>query len=181
MKKILASLLSSIPLLMPLSVSASEIQDHQYLMNTLQSVGVVVNVNTADCNEDDIYGSYRPLPRPVMLICQEEAKNNIGVMVGWTDEDLDTLRHESQHVIQDCLAGRMGDPHFSPMFQDQQELSSFIAKSPLTKQHINQIVSEYTKQGVPPQHIIMELEAFAVASSISARLIANKVTEFCSR
>ena len=29
--------------------------------------------------------------------------------VQWTENDLDTLRHEAMHVLQDCSAGRVGD------------------------------------------------------------------------
>ena len=43
--------------------------------------------------------------RVLMVICQENRIPGVREMTSWTEEDLDTLRHESHHLVQDCRGG----------------------------------------------------------------------------
>ena len=76
--------------------------------------------------------------------------------VRWTAEDLDTVRHESHHLTQDCrdnsLNGRLHAYIMTPL--DLLLLSCLSLG--------NRIIDNYADRG---EHVvIMELEAFAVAA-----------------
>jgi len=105
-----------------------------------------------------------------MVICQDNRREE-GVEVQWTDNDLDTLRHEAHHMIQDCAAGGIGDGKMSLML--------FVSRSGYTLEQVKQIAKHYQQQGVTGYDMLMELEAFAVARSIPADLIAVKLKEYC--
>jgi hypothetical protein len=45
---------------------------------------------------------------------------------------------------------------------------------------VNNIVEEYIGMKYEPEHIMMELEAYAAARTVPPNLIAQKVIEFCS-
>ena len=101
-----------------------------------------------------------------------------GRQVAWTDNDLDTLRHEAQHVIQDCMVGGLGDMRSDTYFTHD-ELVEFLAKSSLTQDNIENIIQTYAADGASEEVIIMELEAFSVAADVDAASIAGAVRKFC--
>ena len=82
-------------------------------------------------------------------------------------------------MIQDCAAGGIGDLKMSLMFNSKEELIKFLSNSGYTEQQLQEIAAHYQKQGVDGYDMLMELEAFAVARSIPADLIANKLKEYC--
>jgi hypothetical protein len=106
-----------------------------------------------------------------MVICQE-GKRQAGVEVQWSEEDLDTLRHEAQHLIQDCMDGsRQGA--LTAVYRDVPAL----VKNTLSNTAIQNIIDAYSEQS---DHIIMmELEAFAVAAINDPMEQANDIKKFC--
>ena len=78
-----------------------------------------------DCNGriDGVYDSIRGY----ITICQDQGTKAFK-MVGWTDNDLDTLRHEAQHVVQDCIGNRLGDGYLSPLFDDSRREMTLVLK-----------------------------------------------------
>ena len=158
-------------------VQANEIEEHQRLWDTLEMVGVKVVINhPEDCNGriDGVYDSIRGY----ITICQDQGTEAFK-MVGWTDNDLDTLRHEAQHVVQDCMNNVIGDGILSPLFEDVKTRNDFIIKA-LGEPQVKRIVTNYTNQGADYETVIVELEASAVAGSVSASHIADKLLSVCA-
>jgi hypothetical protein len=90
-----------------------------------------------------------------MVICQEN-KRVVNEEVNWTEEDLDTLRHEAQHLVQDCMDGeRQGE--LGAVYRDPIDL----AKKVLGDRGVRSIIDAYSDAS---KHVVvMELEAFSVA------------------
>lgn len=156
-------------------VQANEIEQHQQLWDALEMVGVKVVINhPEDCDGkvDGIYDSVRGY----ITICQDLATDALQ-MVGWTDNDLDTLRHEAQHVVQDCVGDRLGDGYLAPMFRDQETREQFVIKS-IGAAAAKRIV--FTYRGAGMEVVNNELEAFAVANAVNATSISDAVIELCT-
>lgn len=174
LKSLLIAGILAIPAIFSNQVKADE--QHRYLAQTIRSLGVPVSINTKLHCRPGESGSY--FSAGFMVICQDNRKKE-GVEVEWTVNDLDTLRHEAQHIIQDCAAGKIGDGKMSLMFDTEKELTQFLSNSGYTQQQLQQIAAHYGKQGIDGYDLLMELEAFAVARSIPANLIADKLKEYC--
>ena len=100
-KKCLVALAGAIAIGSPSPVMATgSFEDHQYLFRTLQANGVTLTVNNhIHCRDGDASGVYHTRTG-VLAICQNN-RQKAGEQVAWTQDDLDTLRHEAHHVVQD--------------------------------------------------------------------------------
>jgi hypothetical protein len=177
-KSLLISSILFVPVIFPSVGRANTVaEQHRYLAETIKSLGVPISINRKHHCAPGESGSY--FSAGFMTICQDNRQQE-GVEVIWTDNDLDTLRHEAHHMIQDCAVGGIGDRKMSLMFNDKEELLKFLRGSGYTDNQLQQIVNHYAKQGVTGYDVLMELEAFAVARSIPANLIADKLKEYCS-
>jgi len=146
--------------------------DHAVLVNALNRAGVEVEVNPIDdksCAMND--GSYVPEEKK-LVICGETS-------LRWSSNGLDTLRHESQHVLQDCVAGDGLGGYMSLYFDSPKSLEAFAVKA-LDRQKLNWIVDTYSKRGETVGVILMEVEAFSVAASVSPAEIAKSISKTCS-
>jgi len=178
LKKLTATVLLSLSAIMPNAALANEIEDHQYLWDTVDRIGVSRYVNHPRyCSKLNEFSGMYDAADNVLVICQDNGRIN-GEMVTWTDNDLDTLRHEAHHIVQDCASSSLLDSQMDNMF-DQDELVKFIAQSRLTKERLEEIARQYRANGADDEVIIIEFEAFAVADSVGARIIADKLIEFC--
>ena len=176
--KILAPLLIALSSLLPLPTHAStEMEQHKELMRSLHHVGVSIVINDSRYCDAETSGSYFPNVR-LLSVCQDGATSFNGKMIPWTDNDLDTLRHEAQHVVQDCNEGVLGDGELGAMF-DTKKLFELMKNSNIPMSRYKALAADYLEGGAPPTHVIMEMEAFMVASDIPANYIASKVVEFC--
>ena len=179
MKKYILATLSALSLIPFNSVHASTFKDHVKLWKVLDEIGVTTVVNNpVHCYDakpqlDGIYFPYSGL----LVVCQDNRKPGEG-QVKWTENDLDTLRHEAQHVIQDCNAGSLFDGKSLAMFDDK-ELIEFIEASSWTKQKVSDLYDRLKGFGLTDKEIHMEIEAYVVASGISPNAIAHKLLEFC--
>ena len=179
MKKYILATLSALSLIPFNSVHASTFKDHVKLWKVLDQIGVTTVVNNpVHCydSEPQLDGIYFPYSG-LLVVCQDNRKPGEG-QVEWTKNDLDTFRHESQHVIQDCNAGPLFDGKAAPMFDDK-ELVKFIEASSWTKKQIKDLYDRLKGLGLTDREIHMEIEAYVVASGISANAIAHKLLEFC--
>lgn len=174
LKSLLIAGILAIPAIFSNQVKADE--QHRYLATTIRSLGVPVTINTQLHCRPGESGSY--FSAGFMVICQDN-RSKEGVEVVWTVNDLDTLRHEAHHMIQDCAAGDIGDGKMSLMFNSEKEFYQFLSNSSYTVEQLKQIAAHYEKQGVTGYDLLMELEAFVVAKDIPADLIANKLKEYC--
>ena len=148
----------------------SDYGDHMTLGNTIRSTGIQLKLNTSKCWERGAMGWYYAYGNE-MVICQQN-KRSVGVEAQWTEEDLDTLRHEAQHLIQDCMdgarQGRLSSVYKNPI--------GFV-KSTLSERGIRHIINAYSDAG---DHIIlMELEAFAVAALNQPLVQSQDINQYC--
>ncbi len=149
-------------------------EQHESLWNDLQSVGVTIYVNDpASCKEGGFNGRYISSERR-LDVCQDNYQPY--TQVAWTPNDLDTLRHEAHHVLQDCN-GKPWDAQLNKVFNPD-ELRELLQSS-LTNEQINSIINTYRLNGASDEVIELELEAFSVARSVSAHIIGNKIVEYC--
>ena len=167
------SALTALATLAPGAMAKSNYPAHVSLGRTIRATGVNLKFNPAECDEKNAMGWYWAYKNE-MVICQENRRRGFGFQheVRWTEEDLDTLRHEAQHLIQDCMDGsRQGA--LSSVYRDVPTL----VKSTLSTQAIQSIMRSYSDKS---DHIIMmELEAFAVAARNIPADQAIDIQKFC--
>ena len=155
---------------LPLSAPANEWDEHRQLMRSLRNVGVSVYINDPSVCSRNIDGRYWSSRRR-LDVCQDNHTKPY-VQVRWTQNDLDTLRHEAHHVIQDCMDTPF-DGRLRPLFSSDEQWESFVSNA-MTVDQAKHILSHY-----PTDKARTELEAFAVARTVNADVIANKLEEFC--
>jgi len=145
---------------------------HMQLLNTVQSLGITVHVDhKVYCRGN--HGAYGSVSQ-LFIVCRGSEKTRV---VEWSENDLDTIRHEAHHVLQDCLNGKLGDGEFSNAFTPEQ-LRTFVQNT-IGFDVASDIVNTYRKNNVSEEMLLSEVEAFAVASAISPLLIEDKIKKFC--
>ena len=152
-------------------------EDHEALVTAITRVGVDVYLNPPEVCDRDIDGAYISQVG-ALVICQDNAKPG-DEQADWTDNDLDTLRHEAQHLIQDCVKGERGDKELAPLLGTEDETLQVVT-SILPQNQIERIITTYSLGGSDRETIVMELEAFTVAAAVPADVIANEVITQCS-
>jgi len=154
----------------PQALAKSNYGHHVRLGRVVRSTGINFKINPARCWERESFGWYWAAQNE-MVICQEN-KRSVGVEAQWTEEDLDTLRHEAQHLIQDCMDGsRQGA--LGAVYKDPIGL----AKSVLGDRGIRSILNAYSESS---DHIkVMELEAFSVAAMNEPLEQAQDINKYC--
>ena len=156
-------------------VKAIESQDHKVLLDSLERANVSVLLNDTNLCDGGVSGMYSPSHR-ILVVCQDERLPLTTREVEWTDNDYDTLRHEAHHVLQDCLDGFNNDT-IVPLFTDD-NLKEFVTNA-LTNKQISSIIRTYKEQGTDADVIRTELEAFAVARTVSPGTIAQSIDKTC--
>ena len=160
-------------------------QRHVELVQALEEVGVNVYFNHPTCHQPQLgkISGYYMSQSKTMVICQDNAR--IGQEgVPFTANDLDTIRHEAQHVIQDCADG-IGNSRLHNMFpvvptQGELSLQEFVTASGLSEASLLRIFSDYSAMGFNKETIALEFEAFAVAHAVPAATIAEVLKSECS-
>ena len=170
-KRALATLAALTMAALPVGAATqAERREHLDLYHALESVGIRVYANEPEmCDSDEGFlGFYSPKYR-LISICQKDPD------VQFTAEDLDTLRHEAHHVVQDCLDGRI-DGRMTLLFTGEDK-EQFLRNYPISKQLRVQRIYRDAGEG---EHIVaLEVEAFAVAAMVNAETIANAVRNSC--
>ncbi len=157
-------------------VSAKTDEAHTRLIETLESVGVTVVVNTKEHCLSPALGMYSSWER-LLVVCQQRGGDLNRRQGEWTAEDLDTLRHEAHHVLQDCVDGRLFDGNIANYYPNDEYLR--LVNRSLSTQQINMIIRNYSQMNANTKVSKYELEAFAVASVHSADTIGNNITTIC--
>lgn len=170
-KAIALTALTAITTIVPTAAEAKNVdRAHMDLARAVRSTGVVVKVNPRACNKQKVFGWYWAAKNE-MVICQERA-TRVGVETYWTDEDLDTLRHEAQHLIQDCMDGSK-DGRLDAVYNKPIAL----AVSVLGEDGAKGVVEAYSDAS---EHIkVMELEAFAVAAMNDPMEQVSDIKKYC--
>ena len=106
---------------------------------------------------------------------------NFEAEVAWTANDLDTLRHEAWHMIQDCRDGVRGDAELSPMQYTQEYVRQLVelAEVVLGADKVESIIRGYSANGLGHRDITMEIEAFTSAAILSAGDIETQLRLAC--
>ena len=176
---ILATLTSILPLPALAAPELSEEDQHRELVSALHSVGVRTGINVeGPCDpENNAAGTYTPAT-VTLVVCQDHSTEQNGEPVHWTANDLDTLRHESMHVVQDCVSGGLGDSRASVFFE-KDDLIRLMKESSIPMDSFERIWNSYEKNGLEVEDIVMEMEAFMVAADVSASTLAGVILKVC--
>ena len=180
MKKFLYSALAGLSALATAtpSLAGNTYQDHVDLFNALQEVGVTIKLNhKGRCASGETDGGYAS-DLAFMVICQDNAVAG-GPQVDWTENDLDTLRHEAHHVVQDCNEGTLSDGELGVFFWEEGKLAEWLNMSSWSRSELVELSRMLREQGLSWDEVKIELEAYTVASDIPASSIAKKVRSFC--
>ena len=168
--KIGLATLTALATFTPVAKAESNYNDHMVLGDTIRSTGVSLKINPYRCWSKAAFGWYYAA-RNELVVCQVN-KYKANVEARWTEEDLDTLRHEAQHLIQDCLDGQRQGSLDSVYKQPIQ-----LAKEVLGTERIGAILNEYSHVS---DHIkVMELEAFSVATMNVPLEQARDIQTYC--
>ena len=180
MKKFLTSVIAGASVIFTpgSALAGNTYEDHVDLFNALNGVGIIVSINSKLHCRSGIDGSYHTRTG-MLIVCQDNGVAG-GPQVTWTENDLDTLRHEAHHVVQDCNEGTIADGLMDNLFYEEQELIDFIAESSLSAEDLKNLISSLEEDGLSSPSILIEVEAYIVAKDIEASSIANKVREFCT-
>ncbi len=162
---------------------------HGQLIDTLRAHGVYVEINPnevcdATKTESSVHGVYTYSERhstPLMGICQDYG--GTGAQTIWTENDLDTLRHETIHFIQDCIDGdvdgELAAIYDGPGGNSNIEYGIKDIIGVIGPEKSLAIINRYEAANVSPEIIQLELEAFYLASSQKAETIAKVVEATC--
>ena len=157
-----------------------QIDDHIELLNTLEGMGVNVNINSYHCRNEDGVAGYWHGGKNLFVLCQEALRTS--KLPSWdgevylaSDDDLDTIRHEAHHVIQDCMDGKV-DGRLETYMSDT-DRAKFLSYYPDWKEE--HIAKQYRATGANEHVITLEIEAWAVADMVSADAINDALKRVC--
>ena len=147
---------------------------HMLLVEAIGRNGVTFAVNHSYCGErKGVMGFYSGKKR-LLVVCQDNGVAG-GPIVQWTANDMDTLRHEAQHMIQDCIAGTNHDHELAPVYKSPIELAEDV----MGPEAIAQITKRYRENGASDLVLLLEYEAFAVAAMNVPAEQAQDVQTYC--
>ncbi len=155
----------------------ADIKQHLNLLVALEDhVGIDVIVNPKVCDDDDFDGAYVVQDdKAYLVVCQDNRvigeRGNPNY--AWTDNDLDTIRHETFHLVQDCVDGKK-DLKMNLTYPSIEYVIDQLGNQALP------IMFNYYQRGVRDSHeIYLELEAFLAAGTQDAEGIALAVATYC--
>ncbi len=170
-KALTLAALAAVTTIIPTAAEARNVdQAHIRLAQAVRTTGVTLKINPAACSKREVYGWYWAANKQ-MVICQQPATRT-GVETYWTEEDLDTLRHEAQHLIQDCMDGQL-DGSLGAVYQEPIALGKRI----IGEDGIQYVINAYSEAS---DHIkVMEIEAFSVAAMNDPAEQVRDIANFC--
>ena len=157
--------------------AGNTIEDHRALWDSVERTGVTVMLNHPEHCDSGVAGWYSSL-HGILMICQDKSNKPFD-HVGWTDNDLDTLRHEAQHVLQDCAMGPVGDGMMQSTLSTD-FLVEVAREEGMTVEDIKNIQERYRANGASEKVVRQEVEAFIVARGIQASTLASTLDKHCS-
>ena len=157
------------------------VQDHIEILNTLDEMGIDVQVNNALlCSGEESVSGFWFGARKLFALCQESIRKSenpvyTGAIFLASDDDLDTIRHEAHHVIQDCMDGKI-DGSLKQYFSPENYVTFMKGFDEWRAEYIRKV---YKEAGETPQVIELEVEAWAVADLVSADMIHTVLKREC--
>lgn len=149
-----------------ISPAAARVEDGTYaLMQLIDTNGIPVTVNGAECDDDQYLGIYihRGMQRK-MVLCPGEAVDPI---------DHAVVRHEAWHAIQHCVNVVRGTSVSTPVNTDVDQLMHHVNAN-LPEHHIQAVVENY-----PREQWLLELEAYVAMEVLTADEIAELFKQVC--
>jgi len=152
-------------------------EDHSRLVQTMANNGMVIGVNQPSiCRYGNVDGAYVGYEgTSYMAICQDNY--DLGsdyTPVEWTANDLDTIRHETIHAIQDCKVGENSDQVLAPIANDIRNVVRALGPD-----KANRIYQVYRERGADHETILLEWEAFYAAETLTATQIEQLYIRYC--
>ena len=175
MKKLLFAI-SLLFVSLPVSASTEELQ-HKRLLNVVESLGVQVAINDSYCKKLNMFNGFYINKKKQLYICQDNRLIDSNI-VEWTENDFDTIRHETFHLIQDCNDGRLGDGDYKLVYNDD-ELIQVVLDSGITMKRLQRYVNLYTILGESSHGTMLEMEAISSSKVMSADDITEKIIDVC--
>ena len=171
-QKTIAGLVAASSVIFPAQADLTPHPYHAEIILAIEETGIDFQLNPPACgDESNTYGWYYAAGKQ-LVVCQVNAKVYHGGEYEWTAEDLDTLRHEAHHMVQDCMDGEL-DGRLTTVYQG----FPAIVKQELDYKTIGQIMEVYSD--LPQHRIAMELEAFAVASMDDPKEQLSDIQRYC--
>ena len=153
------------------AVAQSNIDHHIRLVEAVKRTGVRFYINPPACDEKRVYGWYSAINNE-LVVCQENRIRYSSRPVDWTEEDLDTLRHEAHHVVQDCMDGRL-QGNLGTVYKDPLALAVDV----LGREGVVEVVGVY--EAASDKTKVLEVEAFAVAAMNDPLEQVSDVYHYC--
>ena len=150
------------------AITDSEAASHNALVMALNRVGVEVYADADQCDAGKVNGFYHS-PSKSLVICNGGSKT-------MTDENLDTLRHESIHVVQDCKAGVLGDKRMAEVMNPL-EAVQLLRRSGYDPDRVR---NAYKARGASDHVIKLEFEAWAGAANLRPEQITQALDVYCA-
>ena len=177
MKAFFSTLLASMAIAGPV-LAAPLPADHQLFVDTMVRDGVtfVVNEPAQACyGNKNMNGAYVVFEGDrYLVVCQDNRTTSD--VTNWTANDLDTIRHEGFHIIQDCMAGTKTDTLFDTVLTDQS-----VVIDALGVEQAMDIMRTYADVYEKDRHgdIKYEIEAFYAAEHYSATELNDMYNKYC--
>ena len=148
---------------------------HKALLDAIRDNGVRVVLNDKTCDGNEELNGYYSGRRKLLVVCQDDYVAGGPEMVKWTPNDLDTFRHEAQHMIQDCRVGTNHDHQLAPIYNRPTDL----ALETLGAARTARIREVYRENGATDLVVLLEYEAFAIAYKNVPLDQAGDVATYC--
>ena len=175
MKRFIATIATVLGVSTP-ALATGTFEEHKELFNNLQQVGINVTINDPRHCNGTIDGMYRS-SEGLLVVCQDHGHRG-GPEVDWTANDLDTLRHEAMHVLQDCADGTRGDQRLVTWHPTERATMEF-AYDTLGRREVYNILNLPAYRYAPHQVKVLEAEAFASAATINPTRIGDAILNTC--
>ena len=157
MKRLFFGLAAALSVASP--VHSASFEDHVKLSEAVVSTGTTFLINPDKCDGSGAYGWFwvRDGQYRELVVCQVNKVKGSTAQMEWTREDLDTLRHEAHHLVQDCMSGSRNGI-LAKVYRSPIKLAFQV----LSPERVKRIVEVYADS---TDHIVMmEIEAFTVAA-----------------
>lgn len=145
------------------------------LAAVVENTGLNVFINDPYCQKVPAMGMYTATDEGegMLLICQDN-HTEPNEIVEWTENDLDTIRHELIHYIQDCKNGAI-DVDLEPLHADVTEVMDAMGP-----EFAYRVFNMYQRgSNANANTIRVELEAFYYAQELSIETIGQNVQAYC--
>ena len=145
---------------------------HSRLITAIESAGFKVYINHEICDDDKApHGLYI---EGNVVICQQNVKaGDREINPDWTANDLDTIRHEIHHAVQDCQLGENQDSILGHVY----EYPIKYATKVFGQEGINYVREAYPN--ATERTKLLEIEAFAVAHQNDIDEQISDIKRYC--